>query len=164
MLSPANPGKSNFAVYILQNLKINNSMKDILLIVHFIGLAMGLGTSLAFMFLGIASSKMEEKKAQEFTLNTFALSRMGQIGLTLLFISGIFLMGPYWETLSNAPLLIAKLVLVIILGALIGIISATAKKAKKGDTAIHLKKIEPLGKISLLTALAIVVLAVLIFH
>lgn len=139
-------------------------MRDIMLIIHFIGLAMGLGTSFGFMFLGIASSKMEENEARKFTLNTFALSRMGHIGLTLLVLSGIFLMTPYWQSLTTSPLLIAKLVLVLVLGALIGMLSSTAKKAKEGDTDIHLKKMETFGKFSLLTALVIVVLAVYNFH
>lgn len=139
-------------------------MQDIMLIVHFIGLSMGLGTSLAFMFLGMASSRMEEKEALKFTLNTFALSKMGHIGLTLLIISGVYLIVPYWNTLPASPLLVAKLVLVLVLGALIGMISSASKKAKKGDPEIYLKKIQKLGKFSLLTALAIVVLAVLNFH
>ena len=139
-------------------------MRDTMLIVHFIGLAMGLGTSFGFMFLGMASAKMEEPERLKFTLNTFALSRMGQIGLTLLVISGLYLMTPYWRSLANSPMLIAKLVLVLVLGALVGINSAKAKKAQAGDAATHLKKMVPLGRLSLLTALAIVVLAVLIFH
>ncbi|GJM31441.1 MAG: hypothetical protein DHS20C18_04420 [Saprospiraceae bacterium] len=139
-------------------------MRDIMLIIHFVGLAMGLGTSLAFMFLGIASAKMPKEEGMKFTLNAFALSKMGHIGLTLLVISGLFLMTPFWQALTTSPLLITKLVLVIVLGALIGIITATSKKAIAGDAATHLKKIEPLGKLSLLTAIAIVVLAVYIFH
>ena len=139
-------------------------MKDVMLIIHFIGLAMGIGTSLAFMFLGIASSKMEKEAAQEFRLNTFALSKMGHIGLVLLLISGGYLMTPYWKILTSSPLLMAKLILVLALAAFIGIISSTAKKAKKGDAETHLKKIELLGKLALLTGLTIVVLAVYIFH
>ena len=139
-------------------------MRDAMLIVHFIGLAMGLGTSFAFMFLGMASAKMEESERLKFTLNTFVLSRMGQIGLTLLVISGLYLMPPYWQSLTNVPLLTAKLVLVLVLGALVGINSATAKKAKAGDAAVHLKKMATLGRFSMLTALAIVILAVLVFH
>ncbi|MDX2250597.1 MAG: hypothetical protein SF052_27695 [Bacteroidia bacterium] len=139
-------------------------MRDIMLIVHFIGLAMGIGTSLAFLFLGIASSKMPPEEAQKFNLNTFALSRMGQIGLTLLVISGGALMTPYWKNLGNMPLMITKLVLVLVLGALVGIIGSLSKKAKKGDTETYLKKIRPFGQISLFTGLAIVVLAVYIFH
>ncbi len=139
-------------------------MRDVMLIVHFIGLAMGLGTSIAFMFLRIASSKMEEKEAQTFRLNTFALTKMGNIGIVLLIISGGYLMTPYWTILFATPLLIAKLVLVLALAAFIGIIGSFAKKAKKGDAEKFLKKIEPLGKLALLTALTIVVLAVFIFH
>lgn len=139
-------------------------MRDIMLILHFIGLAMGLGTSFAFMFLGIAASKMEKTESEKFRLNSFAISRMGHIGLTLLIISGGYLMTPYWSSLSSSPLLIAKLVLVLLLAALIGIISSKAKKAKKGDAEIHFKKMEPLGKIAMITALTIVVLAVYAFH
>ncbi len=139
-------------------------MKDVMLILHFIGLAMGLGTSFAHMFLGMASSKLDEKEALKFAVHSFALSKMGHIGLTLLVVSGLYLITPYWQILGSTPLLIVKLVLVLVLGALIGIISSKAKKAKAGDTAMHLKKIEPLGKLTLLTAVAIVVLAVYIFH
>ena len=139
-------------------------MREVMLIVHFIGLAMGLGTSLAYMFLGIASSKMEEQEGQNFRLKTFALSRMGHIGLALLIISGGYLITPYWSILSAMPLLIVKLVLVLVLAALIGVISSYARKAKKGDAQTYFKKIETLGKLSVLTALIIVVLAVYIFH
>jgi len=139
-------------------------MRDVMLIVHFLGLAMGIGTSFAFMFLGIASSKMEASEGQKFMLNSFAISKMGHIGITLLIISGGYLMTPYWRVLPNNPMLIAKLVLVLTLAALIGIISSLAKKAKRGDTAVYLKKIENLGKITFIIGLAIVVLAVFIFH
>ncbi len=79
-------------------------MREAMLIVHFIGLAMGIGTSFAFLFLGIASSKMEQNEGQKFTLNTFALAKMGHVGLALLIISGGYLMTPYWESLANTPL------------------------------------------------------------
>ncbi len=139
-------------------------MREILLIIHFIGLAMGLGTSFGFMFLGIASSKMQKEEGLKFKLDTMALGRMGHIGLTLLIISGMGLMTPYWNMLPSSPLLIAKLILVLMLVALIGIISSIGKKAKISNTETELKKIEPLGKLSLLTVLLIVILAVYIFH
>ena len=139
-------------------------MKDAMLIVHFIGLAMGLGTSLGFMFLGIAAGKMEKSEALKFSLNTLAMSRMGHIGLALLVISGIYLMTPYWGRLFEIPTLMAKLALVLLLGALIGIISSRGRKARETNSEEALAKIQPIGKISLLTALAIVILAVLTFH
>jgi uncharacterized membrane protein len=134
-----------------------------MLILHFIGLAMGLGTSFGFMFLGMAASKMNPDEAGKFRMQTFVLSRMGHIGLTLLIISGGYLMTPFWSVLGNSPLLIVKLILVVVLAALIGIISGKVRKAKQGDVR-KLDGLEALGKISLLLGVIIVVLAVLVFH
>lgn len=139
-------------------------MKDIMLITHFIGLALGLGTSFAFMFLGMASSKMEKAEAEKFLINSFALSKMGNIGLILLFISGGYLMTPYWSVLTQVPLLMTKLILFLVLGGLLGYISALVKKAKQGNTEVYLKKISMLGRFAMLTGITIVIMAVLVFH
>ncbi|MCB9282727.1 MAG: hypothetical protein H6563_01525 [Lewinellaceae bacterium] len=138
-------------------------MREIILIIHFIGLAMGLGTSLAYMFLGIASSKMAETDALKFQLNLLALSRMGQVGLTLLVVSGLWLMSPHWGLLASSPLLIVKLLLVSVLAVLIFLIHAEGQKAKKGDARIHFQKTAIYGRLALFTALTIVVIAVLFF-
>jgi uncharacterized membrane protein len=133
-----------------------------MIIFHFIGLAMGLGTSFGFMFLGITSSKMEKEDRIKFKLKSMGLSSMGHIGIALLIISGVALMTPYWSILPSSPVLIAKLVLV--LTALIGIITSIGKKAWQGDTEAQFRKIESLGKIALLTGVTIVTLAVYFFH
>lgn len=134
-----------------------------MLIVHFIGLAMGLGTSFAFMFLGAAAGRLEPSKRMEFMLNTFTLTRMGHIGLGLLIISGGYLATPLWGSLGEQPLFVAKLLLVVVLGALIGISSAAARKAKGPDGDKHLTRLRTLGQMTMLTALAIVALAVINF-
>ena len=43
-------------------------MREVMLIVHFIGLAMGLGTSFGFVFLGIAASKLQKEDTKKFML------------------------------------------------------------------------------------------------
>lgn len=139
-------------------------MREVLLIFHFIGLAMGLGTSFAYMFLGIAASKMEQSRARQFQINTLILTIMGRIGLALLIISGLFLMAPYWIILPTTPLLIIKLTLVIFLTVLLVAGSSIAKKAKTSTSEVHFKKLETMGKFSLLTTLAIVILAVSVFQ
>ena len=139
-------------------------MKDVMLITHFIGLVMGVGTSFALIFLGRVKSKMEKLEGQKFMLNTLALGKMGQIGLSLLILSGGYLMTPYWGSLSNSSLLMTKLVFVSLLIVFIVIISTLAKKAKQGDTEKQLKKIELFIKLALLTGLTIVILAVYNFH
>ncbi|MFY0644371.1 MAG: hypothetical protein JXR19_07875 [Bacteroidia bacterium] len=138
-------------------------MKDVMLILHFIGLAMGVGTSIAFMFLGMAAGKMEKDDAFKFSINSFALIKMGHIGLTLLVITGLYLMTPYWSTLGEMPLMITKLVLVFVLAALIGIMSSKAKKAKAGDME-QMNRIRSLGPFTLLLGIAIIVMAVLQYH
>jgi len=137
-------------------------MRETLLVFHFIGLAMGLGTSFAFMFLGFAAAKMEKSEAMQFTPKTFVLSRMGQIGFTLLVISGLLLMMPFWSTLGNSPVLVSKLILVLVLGGLLGMIGATMKKVQKGEGQ-HVPRLILLGRLGLITSLTIVVLAVLNF-
>lgn len=139
-------------------------MREAMLITHFLGLAMGLGSSFAFMFLGIEGSKMEKEEGKKFALNTFTMSRMGHIGLALLILSGGYLMTPYWAILGTQPLLIAKLILVLVLLLSVSIQAVFSKRAKKGETEANLKKIAALGKISLLSGIAIVLLAVLIFR
>jgi hypothetical protein len=132
--------------------------------VHFIGLAMGVGTGMANLFLGRVSSKMEKKEALKFILNTHVLGKMGMIGLTLLILSGGYLITPFWSHLSEMPTLIAKLSLVLVLIVLLGLISVNSMKARKGDPEKYLNRIKILGPLTLLTSLAIIALAVITFH
>jgi|SRR5690606_3537527 uncharacterized membrane protein len=139
-------------------------MRDIMLIVHFLGLVMGLGTSFAHAFLGAATAKMNEEEATKFRLNAMVLSKMGHIGIFLLLVSGIYLILPYWPSIGENPLLIVKLVLVAFLIVLITLISRGTQKAHQGNAEEQLKKIEPLGKLTLLVGLAILIVAVNVFH
>jgi len=135
-----------------------------MLVVHFLGLTMGLGTSFGYLFLGVAASKMEAQEAKEFTLKTMSLSKMGQLGIILLILSGGYLITPYWPVLQSMPLLVVKLILVAVLVVVIILLTRAGKKAQKGNFEAQVKKIKILGKISLLTAVAIVILAVLNFR
>lgn len=135
-----------------------------MLIFHFIGLTMGLGTGFAHAFLGAAVTKMSEEEGRKFRLDALVLSRMGHIGIALLIISGFYLITPYWKIVPSSPLLILKLLLVAILVVLLILISLSAKQAKKGDAERQLKKMETLGKMTLITGVAIVIVAVYIFH
>lgn len=139
-------------------------MREIMLIIHFIGLTMGLGTSFAHAYLGLATSKMTADDAMKFQLHALVLSKMGYVGLVLLIISGFYLLTPYWATLSSSPFLILKLILVLILLILISTIGLLSKKAKRGNAREQLQKMEWLGKLTLIVGLAIVILSVYIFH
>jgi len=139
-------------------------MRETMLIFHFIGLAMGLGTGFGNAFLGAAAAKMSKDDAIKFRLNTLVLSYMGHVGIALLLISGFYMITPYWKSLTSMPLLMVKLGLVLVLIVLISLLSIAAKKAKNGDAENQFRKMAILGKLTLLVALAIVVVAVNVFH
>jgi uncharacterized membrane protein len=139
-------------------------MHELMLIIHFIGLAMALGAGFANLFLGRVASKLEPAERGSFISKTMILGRMGQIGLSLLLLSGFYLITPYWKVLGEMPLLIAKLSLVAILLILVSWIVLLVRKAKKQNNPAILAKIRPLGILNFLIGIAIVVLAVLAFH
>jgi uncharacterized membrane protein len=135
-----------------------------MLMVHFIGLAMGVGTGIANLFLGMVASKMEKPEALKFMLNTSVLGKMGMIGITLLILSGGYLITPFWPNLAHMPTLIAKLSMVLVLIVLLGMISITAKGLQGADPGKSVKRLKVLGPLALLTGLTIIVLAVITFH
>jgi uncharacterized membrane protein len=139
-------------------------MREAMLILHFIGLSMGLGTSFAHAFLGIATANMSPEEIVKFRVHSLVLANMGNVGIGLLVISGLYLITPYWSVLTSMPLLMAKLALVVVLIGLIIAINMLVKKARSGDAAVELKKMATLGKMTLIIALTIVILAVCVFH
>lgn len=139
-------------------------MRELMLIIHFIGLAMALGAGFANLFLGSVAAKLEPPERGSFMSKTMILSRMGQTGLGLLLLSGFYLITPYWKVLGEMPLLIAKLSLVAILLILVSTIVFMVRKAKKQNNLAVLAKLKPLGILNFLIGITIVVLAVLVFH
>ncbi len=92
------------------------------------------------------------------------LGRMGQIGLGLLLLSGFFIATPYWKSLGEMPLFIAKLVLVAVLLISVSLVLLILRKAKKQGNPGLLKNVRPLGMLNFFIGITIVILAVLVFH
>jgi hypothetical protein len=139
-------------------------MRDLMLIIHFIGLAMALGTGFANLFLGTVASKLEPAEKGSFMSKTMILGRMGQIGLGLLLLSGFYLIIPYWEVIDAMPLFLVKLILVALLLISVTVILFIVRESKKNSNPAILAKIKPLGILNFLLGITIVILAVLIFH
>ena len=139
-------------------------MHDFMLILHFIGLVMALGAGFSNLFLGIVTSKLEPAERGAFMSKTVILATMGRIGLGLLILTGLYLITPYWATLSAMPMLIAKLVLAGLLLIMVITISVLVNKAMKQGNVGMLAKIRSLAMINFLLGIAIVILAVLTFH
>jgi len=139
-------------------------MRELMLFFHFIGLTMALGTGFSNLFLSSVVSKLDPTERASFMSKTLVLARMGQIGLGLLIVSGFYLITPFWKVLGEMPLLIAKLCLVALLLILVSTASIIIRKAKKQGNPALLAKLKPLGMLTFLTGITIVIVAVLIFH
>ena len=135
-----------------------------MLILHIIGIVMGMGTGFAHTFLGMSMAKMKQEEAIKLSIQGLALTKMGNIGMILAVLSGLYLIIPYSSSLSENPLLILKLVLVFTLTVLITMINLFSTKVLNGEAAVYLKKIEKLGKICMLIDISIIILAVSVFH
>jgi uncharacterized membrane protein len=136
-----------------------------LLILHFIGLSLGLGTSFAMFTLGLAARDLEGPERGKFMLRASLIAKNGSYGLLLLIVSGLgmmFLRG-FGNTFAlGGPPFHTKLLLVVVLCAVVGLIQVSLKKARGGDTAA-LSRLPNLGRIGMLTSVTIVVLAVIAF-
>lgn len=139
-------------------------MREFLLILHFLGLALGLGTNFALFYLRITRSKMNSEEAKKDALRSLALGLLGNIGVILLIGSGAIMMNPYWSSLMESHILLAKLSLVVILIILMVFINLNSMKAKKEQGGQGLIVTAKLGKISLPLVISIMVLAIVFFQ
>jgi uncharacterized membrane protein len=143
-------------------------MHSLWLILHFIGLAMGVGTGFAMFTLGAATRNLPPPERAAFMLRASALSQVGGIGLLLLIVSGFGLMyargGPSAALAWGGGMFHAKLTLVGILILLVGsmhVLMARVRRAGGGPLAA---RVAMLGQLTLLLGIGIVTLAVLAFR
>lgn len=142
-------------------------MYDFLLILHFLGLALAVGTGFANMNLGIATSDMEPAERTKFFLRAFSLSKNGSVGLALLLVSGISLMlkrGVKETMIAGGPAFHMKLTLVLVIIGLLGWMQVLMKRAREAQGGPTMAKIPTVGRVMLATGVCIVICAVLAFH
>ncbi len=134
----------------------------LLLILHFIGLALGFATSIAnlTMFGLIAKAEPADRKV----LARFppVMARSAEIGITLLWASGALLVWTKWHGFAGLPWLFhVKLAAVVVLTAVLVRIRLLIRRVKAGDTtaAARIPFFARIGALSALTALVLAVLA-----
>lgn len=140
-----------------------NELNQVLLILHFLGLAMGLAVPFSNIVMqGLIGKAAPQEKA---VLARFppSMSRVGDIGLALLWTTGLTMVFTKWGGFGSLPWQFhVKLTAVVILTLLVGYIHALMGKARKGDMAAA-ARIKVVGNVALLAALTAVIFAVLTF-
>lgn len=140
-----------------------NRFHQVLLILHFVGLAMGLSVSFANLVMSrlIAKAPIPEKAV----LGRFPpiMSRIGTIGLTLLWVTGLTMVYTRWGGFATLPWQFhVKLTAVVLLTITVGYIHRQQRRMQRGEAAAA-ARIEVAGKIATAFALTALVFAVLTF-
>ena len=140
---------------------------DLLLMLHFVGLALAVGSSFATLTLGLSARDMSAEARVAFMLRVTALGRNGSIGFAFLLVSGIGMLalrGVHPTMVAGGPAFHVKLLLVLVLVGLLGYMQVLIKRARAENGGPSLAKLPRVGRVMLVTGLATVVLAVLAFH
>lgn len=142
-------------------------MRDIMLMFHFVGVAMALGYAFSQLFFALKSLRMTTESSNRFMLHSINLNWMGTIGILIILVSGSFLGGPFWENMHLMPTFSLKLTLVLIFILLLIIQSILGKTAKKVEGKYKRKILwmrSLLGFVLLGVGLTIIYFAVMTFH
>jgi len=139
----------------------------LLKILHFIGLALGIGTGFATLALGLAARDLQPAERVKFLLRASAVGKNGGLGMGLLLATGIgmTIMGNTVDTFARGGgAFHAKLALVAILAGLLGYVQVLAKRARQAQGGPAMDTIPKVSAAMLVTGVGIVILAVLAFH
>lgn len=142
-------------------------MLDLWLILHFLGLALGVGTGFAMLTLGLSTSDMTPADRGAFMRRASVISRNSSIGLLLLIVSGVGLLltrGVDVVMAWGGPMFHIKLTLVAILIGVFGYMQVLMRKSRSADGAAAAARLPLIGRVMLLLGVSIVICAVLAFH
>ena len=134
-----------------------------LMVVHFLGLALGLSTGFANMVMaGLIAKAAPQEKA---VLGRFppAMARVGAVGLVLLWASGLAIIYTRFGTFSYLPQpFLVKLSAVVLLTIIVAYIHILMPRAQRGDAAAA-ARIQLLGKLTGPLAIIAIIFAVITF-
>lgn len=138
-------------------------MQETLLILHFLGFAMGLTVPFANIIMAGLIAKAQPNERPILGRFPFAVALIGNIGLVLLWTTGPALLFTKYDGFAGLPWQFhAKLTAVLVLTLGVGFIHMNKRKALAGDTAA-MARIQATAKLTMLSALTALVFAVLTF-
>jgi predicted ferric reductase len=140
-----------------------HTFNQILIFLHFIGLAMGFATGIANgVMMDLITKAAPPDKA---VLARFppTMARVGQVGIALLWLTGLTLVFGKWGGFGSLPWsFYVKLAAVVVLTIVVAYMHVLGRRIMTGDTAAA-ARVPTLGRIAMLAALTAVVFAVVAF-
>jgi uncharacterized membrane protein len=141
-------------------------MNELLLTLHFLGLALGVGASFAMMTLGFASKNLPAEERSQFMLRASAVAKNASIGFGLLIVSGLSMLlwrGPANVMRWGGPAFHAKLTLVLVMTGFLGYFQVQLKRARLAGGGPALQTAAKIGRVLLILGISIITLAVIAF-
>jgi hypothetical protein len=135
-----------------------------MLIFHFLGLALSLGSMITFLVMRRSCSKVTVSESDHLLQNTKSVLRLSHIGLGIMFITGGALMTPYWANLAHMPFLHIKFTIFILWYATLVALSIYTRKARKSELKLCNPRIGFLSYISILFGLLAISMGVMQFQ
>jgi hypothetical protein len=135
-----------------------------LVVLHFLGLAMGFATGFGNMVMAGVMAKATPEERRALAKFPPAIARVGDIGLVLLWLTGLTLVFQKWGGFGSMPgLFHAKLTAVVLMTLVIGFVHSQAKGVAAGDAGA-IGRTQAAGKVIFVLAVTIVTLAVWTFN
>lgn len=140
-------------------------MYSTLLFLHFVGVSIGAGTGIYMLSLTRhAAQNMDQAEARTLMPGIAAsVSRVGNIGLALLLLSGVGMGLMLGEDILSTMFLL-KMLLVLLIVIFVVVMQYLATQVKTSDDKSILLLMRRLGMLGPLLGLATILVAVLVFH
>ena len=140
------------------------AFNELLLILHFLGLGAGMASSVGNFSLMVTIAKGPPQDAPILARVQPLLSRAGDIGLALLWISGLIMVFTRFGGFGNLPMAFWwKLLFVVVLTAVVGVVHALVARLNRGDQTVR-ARLPILGRIAAGVLLVVIILAVVAFN
>jgi len=139
-------------------------LDNTLVILHFLGLTMGVSTGFANMAMAGVMAKAAPNEKPILARFAPAMSRIGAVGLALLWVTGIAIVQTRYGSFAVLPRpFLVKLAAVVVLTLLVGYIHVLMPRAQRGDMAAA-ARIQTVGKLTGPFALIAIIFAVIAFN
>ena len=143
------------------------AMYTVLLITHFLGLAIGVGTGFAQVTLGLATRDLSPPERGAFMQRAAALGKNGSIGLLLLLVSGIGM-----TTMRGWPATMqwgggafhAKLTLVVLMIGVFGYMQVLARRIRREGGGPAMALLPKVSRVMLALGVSVIVAAAIAFQ
>jgi uncharacterized membrane protein len=141
-------------------------MYQVLLALHFLGLALGVGAGFAQFTLGLSSRELPAGERTGLALRTMVLSKNGSYGLLLLVLTGVGMMlirGVSATFQWGGGAFHGKLALVVIMFGVLGYSQVVGAKARRSGSVSQINKVRILSRVQLTLGILVVIAATVAF-